>query len=151
LLSIERRTDGKLWAVTEQREVSVKLVRCFPWSAPSRYLSLRDETNEEVALVRDLLELDTASRAALKECLIVLGFVLDVTRVDAVDEDFEIRCWKVQTRQGPRTFQTSRESWPYKTPSGELLLQDVAGDLFRIPPREELDARSRKLLWAFVD
>jgi hypothetical protein len=31
------------------------------------------------------------------------------------------------------------------------LLQDVAGDLFRIPPGDRLDAKSRKLLWAFVD
>lgn len=150
-LRIERRVDGKLWSVCGDREVVVKIVRCFPWSAPTQYLSLRDETDQEVALLRDVDELDPASRGVLRESLVAAGFVLDVLRVDEVEEDFEIRCWKVQTRQGPRTFQTSRDTWPQKTPNGELLLQDVAGDLFRIPPSDRLDEKSKKLLWAFVD
>jgi hypothetical protein len=150
-LRIERRVDGKLWSVRGDRAVVVKIVRCFPWSAPTRYLSLRSEADEEVALLRDVEELDPASRGVLLESLVAAGFVLDVLRVDEVEEDFEIRCWKVQTRQGPRTFQTSRDTWPQKTPNGELLLQDVAGDLFRIPPSDRLDVKSKKLLWAFVD
>jgi hypothetical protein len=48
-------------------------------------------------------------------------------RVEDVYEDFEIRCWKVQTRQGRRTFQTSRDSWPRKMPNGDFLVQDMAG------------------------
>lgn len=148
---VERRVDGKLWAIRGDRQTVVKIVRCFPWSAPTRYLSLRDDSDQEVALLGDVDEIDAASRGVLLETLVAAGFVLDVVRVEEVEEDFEIRCWKVQTRQGPRTFQTSRDSWPQKTPNGELLLQDVAGDLFRIPSSEHLDDKSRRLLWAFVD
>jgi hypothetical protein len=36
-------------------------------------------------------------------------------------------------------------------PDGGLLLRDLAGDLYRLPDKSALDARSRKLLWAFVD
>jgi hypothetical protein len=34
---------------------------------------------------------------------------------------------------------------------GGLLIRDVGGDLYRLPAPETLDARSRELLWAFVD
>jgi hypothetical protein len=151
LQRLERRVDGKLWAITNRQTVSVKVVRCFPWSAPTRFFSLRAENNHEVALIADLNQLDTFSRTVIEDELVTAGFVLDIVRVEQVKEDFEIRCWKVQTRQGPRTFQTSRDSWPRKTPSGELLVQDVAGDLFRIPSANQLDPKSRRLVWALVD
>ena len=30
-------------------------------------------------------------------------------------------------------------------------MEDVAGDLFRIPPLDELDPQSQKKVWAFID
>ena len=63
-----------------------------------------------------------------------------MTAIDGLEEDFEIRRFKVLTRQGPRSFQTALDAWPREAPSGGLLLEDVAGDLYRIPPPEELDA-----------
>jgi len=51
-----RGSDGQLWARTADRTCSVRPVRCFPWANPSRFISLRDRDDEEVALVRDLGE-----------------------------------------------------------------------------------------------
>lgn len=150
-LLVERRVDGRLWAGCEGEAVPVRLVRCFPWSAPTRMLSLRDEDDAEVALVGELADLDDESRDALAEALLEAGFVLEVVEVLEVEEDVEIRRWKVRTRQGLRSFQTSLDAWPREAPTGGLLMEDVAGDLFRIPPQEELDAKSRKLVWAFLD
>ena len=46
-LRVERRVDGRLWARRPGEEpVPVRLVRCFPWTAPSRLLSLRDDEDE---------------------------------------------------------------------------------------------------------
>ena len=52
VVELERRIDGQLWARTGGREVRVQVHRCFPWSAPGRFVSLRDAEKEEVALVR---------------------------------------------------------------------------------------------------
>lgn len=150
-LQVERRVDGRLWAGREGEAVPVRLVRCFPWSAPARMLSLRDEDDEEVALVAELSELDDESREVLEEALLEAGFVLEVREVLEIEEDVEIRRWKVRTRQGLRRFQTALDAWPREAPTGGLLIEDVAGDLYRIPPGEELDPRSRKRVWAFVD
>jgi hypothetical protein len=150
-LVLERRPDGRLWAVREGRTVSVYVRRCFPWSAPARYVSLRDAEEEEVALIADPRALDPSSREALDGALLEAGFVLEVTGIEEIEEDFEIRCWEVHTSHGRRRFQTPLEEWPRAAPGGGLLVEDVCGDLYWIPQPDRLDARSQRLLWAFVD
>lgn len=148
---LERGRDGRLVARRGGRRTPVAVVRCFPWTAPERFLSLRDEEDEEVALVRDAGELDDASRDALLGALADAGFVFDVEAVLAVDEEIEIRVFRVRTRQGTRRFQTLRDEWPRALPDGSLLFRDVGGDLYRVPPAPELDPGSRKALFAFLD
>ncbi len=120
-LTLEWRDDGSLWALLGDEERAVSVRRCFPWSEPTRHLSLRDVDEEEFALVRDPAELDPRSRAALELALAVAGFVFEVTRVLEIDEEVE------------------------------LLIRDLAGDLYHLGRPAALDRESRELLWAFVD
>ena len=151
-IRVERRRDGQIWAIAAGAEGRpVRVCRCFPWSAPERFVSLRDFDDEEVALVGSPAELDPASRKVLEEGLAEAGFVLEVTRIDEVEEEIEIRSWKVQTVQGARSFQTPRDEWPREVPGGGLLIRDVAGDLYHIRAPQQLDAKSQRELWAFVD
>jgi hypothetical protein len=143
--------DERLHVVTEGGMVPVSVRLCFPWSEPRRLLSLRDDDEEEVALVEDPALLDAASREAVERALAEAGFVLEVTRVLEIVEEVEIRHWIVETRQGRRAFQTHLDAWPRALRGGGLLVRDVAGDLYRLSNPEELDRRSRELLWAFVD
>jgi hypothetical protein len=150
-LTLEARADGSLWAMRDGEERPVWVRRCFPWSEPARYLSLRDGEEEEFALVRDPADLDPASREALQAALAVAGFVFEITRVLEIDEEVEIRHWRVETRQGPRTFQTRLDDWPRTLPQGGLLIRDLTGDLYHLGRPAALDRESRDLLWAFVD
>jgi len=150
-LTLELRSDGQLWATRPDRDAPVWVFRCFPWTAAGRFVSLRDEDEEEFALVRDPEALDERSRGALERALLEAGFVLEVERILEVEEEVEIRPWRVETRQGPRRFQTLRDEWPREVPGGGLLIRDVAGDLFWIPDPAGLDAHSRREIWAFVD
>ena len=151
-LRLEHRIDGQLWTVKggfESRAVSVR--RCFPWSDPARFVSLRDKDDDEVALIREPSSLDDASREVLEQALTEAGFVLRVVKVYEVEEEVEIRTWKVETEQGPRSFQTRLDDWPRDLPGGGLLIRDVADDLYHIADRDGLDDKSKKLLWAFAD
>jgi hypothetical protein len=143
--------DGRLFVVVDGEPVSVRLRQCFPWSEPHRHLSLRDEDDEEVALVDDPATLASESRRALEQALAEAGFVLKVTRVVSIEEEVEIRQWKVETKHGPRSFQTHLDDWPRLLPKGGLLIRDVAGDLYFLPAPQDMDRRSKELLWAFVD
>lgn len=150
-LTLEKRRDGRLWALLQERAAKVTLRRCFPWTLPERYISLQTEDNTELALIADPSVLDAASQAALSQALAEAGFVFLIQRVYSVEEDFELRCFKVETPQGPRAFQTALDAWPRETPDGGLLIEDVAGDVFRIEDPASLDSRSRELVWELVD
>jgi hypothetical protein len=150
-VTLERRADGRLWAIRGGTARAVWVRRCFPWSEPARFVSLRDDAEEEFALVRDPAELDGASRQLLEEALSAAGFVFEVTRVSTIEEEVEIRHWRVDTRQGPRSFQTRLDAWPRLLSHGGLLIRDVAGDLYHIADPAALDPDSRALLWAFID
>ena len=150
-LRLEYRIDGQLWAVKADEERAVSVRRCFPWSQPARFVSLRDKDDGEVALIWQPERLDDTSREVLEQALIEAGFVLQVVKIYEVQEEVEIRTWKVETMQGPRTFQTRLDDWPRELPGGGLLIRDVAGDLYHVADREALDDKSKKLLWAFAD
>jgi hypothetical protein len=150
-LTLERRMDGQLLATRGDVVQPVYVRRCFPWSRPLSYISLRDEDDNEVALVRDVNDLDAASGLVLQDALAEAGFVLEIRRIVAIDEEVEIRNWKVETRQGTRTFQTRLDDWPRQLPGGGVLIPDVGGDLYRVADPAALDEASRKLLWAYVD
>ena len=150
-LRLEKRADGLLWATKDGVETAVTVRRCFPWSEPLQHLSLRDADDEEVAIVLHPAELDEPSRRALEEAVREAGFAFTVTRVLEVEEEVELRHWKVETRQGSRTFQTRLDDWPRQLPGGGFLIRDVGGDLYRLENPAELDKKSRELLWSFVD
>lgn len=142
--------DGQLWAERGGHRTAVVVHRCFPWSDPLRHISLRDHDEEEFAFVGDTSELDRASRAALESALAVAGFLLEITAVEDVAEEVEIRHWVVRTRQGARRFQTRLDDWPVEIAGGGLLIRDLAGDLYHVPDPEALDPVSRKWLWAYA-
>lgn len=150
-LRLARRADGQLWATRGEEEHAVRVRRAFPWSEPGRFISLRDATDREFALVAEPRALDAESRDVLEAALEAAGFVFVVTAVTEIEEEVEIRTWRVATRQGARTFQTRLDEWPRPLPGGGLLIRDVAGDLYRIDDLAALDAKSRELLWAYVD
>ncbi len=144
------RPDHQLWAETGGRSAPVVVHRCFPWSDPARHISLRDHDEEEFAYVRDVSELDDESRAALERALVAAGFLLEITAVEDVSEEVEIRHWAVRTRQGSRRFQTRLDDWPVRIAGGGLLIRDLAGDLYHVPDPEALDSASREWLWAYA-
>ncbi|MBW2415545.1 MAG: DUF1854 domain-containing protein [Deltaproteobacteria bacterium] len=150
-LRLERRAGGQLVAARGGQTQTVKVCRCFPWSEPGRFVSLRDSEEEEFALVTDPSDLDEDSRQALEAALVEAGFVLEIEVIHNVEEEIEIRCWQVRTAQGERAFQTPRDEWPREVPGGGLLIRDVAGDLFCIRDPDALDRDSQRHLWAFID
>ncbi len=150
-VQVKRDADGQYTASWDTFSAVVRVNRCFPWTNPERYISLRDDKDQEITLIGQLADLDMDSRAAVEQALAEAGLVLEITRLDLLEEEFEIRNWKVQTRQGPRTFQTRRDEWPRKVGRGGLLVRDVAGDLFHIADANALDRASRKHLEAYID
>ncbi|MGF1447782.1 MAG: DUF1854 domain-containing protein [Opitutales bacterium] len=145
---------GRLRFIRGDDNIAVTVRPCFPWSSPREYISLRrvgEKDDSEVALVPHLEDLDSESRRALEQVLGEAGFMLEVTGIEAIERDFELRTWKVQTRQGPRSFQTKLEDWPIRLPSQGIVLRDLGGDLYHIADPHGLDKKSFQKIWAFLD
>lgn len=143
---------GALEFIRDSGEVvEVAPVRCFPWSRQAEYISLRDKENREISLIKKLDLLSKTSRAAVITVLAELDFVFQVTRVLAIDTEFEIRNWKVETRQGGCQFQTKMDEWPWMLNSNEMLVQDICSNLFKISNIKQLDKTSQELLWPYID
>ncbi len=148
---LRRDKDGTVWFCRDGAETRVNVHLCFPWTQPERFFSLRDEDKNELALVESPDGLDAESRAILEAMTAESRFVFPITAIESADPDFELRVWKVRTRGGPRQFQTKLDDWPRPLPDGSLLLRDIAGDLYRVEQPEQLDVKSRRILWAFMD
>ncbi len=143
--------SGQLQVVVDGAPVDARVQPCFPLSEPDAFYSLLDGDGKEIGLVETPDGLDPDSRAALAAALPDAAFTIRVTAIDSVRTDIDLRIWEVQTKAGPRTFETRLGSWPRKLEGGGVLIQDVAEDLYHIRDTAELDERSRDLLWAFSD
>ncbi len=144
--------DGRLaWIPPEGNPVPVNVRVCFPWAAPGCHLSLRDDAEKERAYVASPEELDSGSRAALERAAAEARFVIQVTRIKDIRAEYELRLWEVETRQGARRFQTKLDDWPRVLGDNSLLVRDVAGDLFHVPPLDALDPASRRHASPFVE
>ena len=150
-LQIERDPSGNLILLKEGARVAVTLRPCFPWSQPEGFLSLRDSEGEEAAFLPSLDGLATEVREAVAAALKVSRFTLEITSIESVRTDFELRVWKVDTLQGKRTFQTRLEEWPMELPDQSIIIRDLAGDLYHIPDPKALDRKSYTRLWAFIE
>jgi hypothetical protein len=151
VISVRRGEDGQYTAHWDGHRALVRVRRCFPWADQDKHITLRDDEDREVAHIRELGDLDGDSRQAVMQALSETAFVLELTRIDEVREEFEIRNWSVQTRQGPRSFQTRRDDWPRTVDDGGILVRDVAGDLFHIASLDAFDPASRKRIAPLID
>ena len=151
-LKIERLNDGRLMAQRDgEPAVSVYARRCFPWYQAQSYITLRDMDDNEIALIRDLHELDPVSREAIQAALAEAAFVLEIVRINSIETELEIRNWSTLTRQGSFRFQTRLDTWPETMPNGDLLIRDITGNLLRINNPKQMDKASQKLVWGFID
>lgn len=140
----------RLWRSRGER-VHVRAVRCSPGRRRASWSSLRDERDREELLVEHLGDLDPESARALASARQGSGFVLEVCRVESIEEVYEMRIGHTTTRQGKRTFQTQLDEWPWAAPDGGHLVRALAGDLFPLPPLDTLDEKTRRCRWAHVD
>jgi hypothetical protein len=144
-------TGGALHWQDGRARTRVRAVRCFPWSDPQHFVALYDDEGREVALIEDPASLDPASRRCLFRALGVAGFVFEVESILAIEDEIELRAWRVVTRQGERSFQTALDAWPRPLPGGGYLVEDVAGDAFVFPETRQLHPKSAELLAPLVD
>jgi hypothetical protein len=130
---------------------NVSVLRAFPLSEPDRYLSVRNEKNEELGLIVEPERLDPDSRAIIAAELQRRYVTPVIRRIVSIRERFEIIECQVETDRGLCQFSARnlRESVIRPGP-GRYILTDVDGNRFDLPDLQALPPASQAQLLAHL-
>ncbi len=150
---ISRDHAGKLTvhlAGEDEAIVDARVARCFPWSLPDGYISIRDSDGREIVLLDSLSELDDESRDIVACELHHKVFRPKITRVFSCRTEFGVTSISVDTDRGPVIFQLgSRDDVRLLSPT-RALFRDVDGNTYELPDTEAIDADSQRKLHALL-
>lgn len=147
--SIRRDELGRLVVCLEGRDeplTDARVARCFPWSLPTCFISIRDKEGKEVTLLATLDELDETSRAVVEEELREKVLNPRILRIKEFKDEFGVASIHAETDRGDVTFQIrGRDDVRVLSPS-RALFRDADGNTYEVADLHALDASSRKHL-----
>jgi hypothetical protein len=123
---------------------NVRIRRAFPWSNPSRHVSIRSSDGKEILLIDEVSQLPQAQRTLIEEHLRRSTFIPRITRILECDTRFGHQNWRVHTDAGPTEFRVQEREDIRFLPDGRFTVKDVDGNLYELPRLTELDDQSRR-------
>ena len=121
--------------------------RLFPLSGLTRYISLLDSNQKEIAIIRNLEDLDKDSRAAIEGCLEEYYMIPKIVEMIDITEKFGILTWTCRTDRGVRSFRIrNRHSDVKMLFDGRVLVRDSNDNRYEIEDVKKLDKKSQKIL-----
>ena len=126
----------------------IDVIRSFPLSEPSRYLSVRDGQGKEVGLIVEPAQLREQDRALVQRELDRRYLVPAVARIVSARERFGTVEWTMETDRGVVRFTTRNLRENVQRPSpGRIILNDVDGNRYDIVDVDRLNRSSQDLLF----
>jgi hypothetical protein len=145
-LSTNAKGQLVLHRPSEEDLPEVRIRRAFPWSDADRFVSIRNKEGKEVLLIEDLAQLPPALAEKIRTSLGQSTLIPHITRITDLQTQFGYQSWTVETSGGPRSFRVQEREDVRFLPDGRLTVKDADGNLYELPPVENLDPRSQKLL-----
>ena len=131
----------------------VSVHRCFPFSDPGHYISIREPEADgrEIGLIEDLLALPKEMRAMLEEQMNLRYFIPQIQRIHSIKEEYGYAYWDVTTDRGGCRFTVRMGGGSvYSVGANRYLVNDIDGNRFEIPDLYKLTAREIKQLDLFI-
>ncbi len=131
----------------------VSIHRCFPFSDPDHYISVREPEADgrEIGLIEDIARLPDEIREMLEEQMALRYFTPVIHRIHSIKEENGFSYWDTETDRGACRF-TVRMGGGNVYPIGKdrYLINDLDGNRFEIPDIGRMTARELKMLDLFV-
>ena len=126
--------------------------RLFPLSNLTMYITLLDDTEQEIAFVRDFEELDDTSRKALESCFSEYYMIPKITHLISSNEKFGSLKWLVKTDRGDISFRIRNRHSDIKLIHGSkrILIRDSNDNRYEIPDYTLMDMHSQHLLFSYL-
>ena len=147
--SITRNGTGQLIVRIAGRDepiLDARIARCFPWSVPEAYVSIRNKEGKEVVLLRTLDDLDEASRAIVRQELHDKVFNPKIVQIVEHKSEFGITSITARTDRGQVTFQIRTRDDVRILSAVRLLFRDADGNTYEVSDMTALDPASQKFL-----
>ena len=130
-----------------QKYEEIEVNPAFPLSEFGRFLAIKDAEGNELGMLRDISQLDDQSRRALKVILEKIYFMPRITGILAIEEEYGVSRWDVETEKGLRSFDIrSRRRDVRLYDNGRVIIHDIDGNRYEITDYRNLDKRSQKIL-----
>ncbi len=143
--------NGLLWMKQNEEECRVKLCRQFPFDLPWEYISVLDEHDVELGILRNIAYFDADTEQILREELERRYYAPKLTSIRSVKEKYGFSYWKATTDEGEISFvlQDTHRSI-LRVNDERIFFSDVDGNRFEIPALSGLDEKSRRRLELYL-
>ena len=153
--AIFQRTEGGFVSLDygERHYPRVAVHRCFPFSDPSRYISIREPDNDgrEIGLILDLKDLSEETQSILEEQMALRYFTPHILQIRDIKEEYGYSYWEVVTDKGACRFTVRMGAGSvYPIGPNRYLVNDLDGNRYEIPDLYRLTPREIKKLDLFI-
>ena len=125
----------------------IRIVRCFPLSGGTVYISLRDWGSNEIGLIENIALLSPESREIVHQELDKRYFVSQVTDIHSIKHRYGFTVFDVETNRGRRTFNVQdRRRNIVHLGRGRVFIIDTDGCQYDIPNHQLLSHHARAQL-----
>ena len=135
---------------TGQRHVGVEVVRAFPLSDTTGWISIVDTRGKELLLLQSFNDIPEPARPLLLKAIDRRSFMPAIERVLTVSSDNEPSEWTVETDHGPTSILLNGADDIRRLGPGAAILTDVHGVRYQIRDARLLDKTSRRLLERYL-
>ncbi len=134
-----------------EAEVRAQLYRQFPFESEWEFISVMNEEQEEIGIIRNVSQFDAETENLLRDELRRRYYAPVIERVISVKERYGFSYWKVHTPEGDVSF-TLHDTYRSIIHAGQnrLILLDVNGNRFEIPDALALDRKSYKKIELYL-
>ncbi len=144
--------NGLLFVSVDGKEAQrAYLCRQFPFDLLWEFISVLDDEQTEIGIIRDLSVFEGEIHTLLRDELSRRYYAPTIKRIHNVKERYGFSYWRVTTEEGIVNF-TLHDTFRSIIRAGEnrLIFLDVNGNRFEIPNVEELDRKSYKKIELYL-
>ena len=128
---------------------SLEARRLFPVTRPDEYITMLNTEGVEVAVIRNIADLNEASRAAVTYSLNDYYLVPHIQRIISITEKYGTLHWVVETERGIKEFDIRNRNHDIKAfRSGCVRVRDSDDNRYIIDDYKSLDKHSRAQLFS---
>ena len=126
--------------------------RLFPFSDTEHYISLLDTDEKEIALIRDVHDLNEPSQEVLNACFAEYYMIPEIRQLISSVDKFGSLTWEVETDRGRVTFRIRNRHSDIKhfRGSGRVIVRDFNDNRYEIKDYRTMDAHSQALLFSYL-